>query len=99
MALLAVCCDPDTIPKPDGLAAVFSGAASNENRTQVVPCLGMSRSCPGIVRNLSGVREADHDAWLFSMNGFDGGAGFSDAARYIRIGEIFTRNAAAGLGI
>jgi hypothetical protein len=62
----AACWEQDTIPKPDGLATTFSGAASNGNRTQLVPCSGLSGSCSGFVRHLSGVREADHDAGLFS---------------------------------
>ena len=32
------CCDPDTIPKPDGLAGPQRGPSSNENRMQIARC-------------------------------------------------------------
>jgi hypothetical protein len=42
MALAAVCCDPDTIPKPDGLAGPQCGPSSNQNRTQPGRCAVLS---------------------------------------------------------
>ncbi len=38
VALVAVCCEVDTIPKPDGLAGPLCGPFSNQNRTQLAQC-------------------------------------------------------------
>lgn len=38
VALRAMCCDRDTIPKPDGLAGRFPALSSNENRMQRARC-------------------------------------------------------------
>jgi len=50
VARSAVCCEVDTIPKPDGLAEPLYGPSSNQNRTQLARCPALFEPGPAIVR-------------------------------------------------
>ena len=62
----AACWSQDTIPKPEGLATAFSGAASNGNRTQPEPCSSLSEVRSWSVR-LASVARARPQSWASTV--------------------------------
>ena len=73
MAHLAVCCDSDTIPKPDGLAWPLRGPSSNQNRTQLAQCPALFEPGPAIVRGRIEGRSAVGFAAVPDADDLDGG--------------------------
>jgi len=62
----AACWEPDTIPKPEGLAWPIPGAASNGNRTQPGPCSSLSEVRSWSVR-LASVARARPQSWASTV--------------------------------
>jgi hypothetical protein len=69
VARAAVCCEVDTIPKPDGLAGPVCGPSSNQNRTHPGWCPVLFEPGQAIVR--SGIEGGSAVGFAAVLNGGD----------------------------